>query len=191
MQEQWRVFIAIPLPLERKEWLKKQMDNHDSAVKAFKKKSDYRDYHITIQFLGDVEPDKVIHIHEAMNQAAASMQAFSLQLKDWGTFGQPASPRVLWCGIEGDLNSLQQLYGSLTDKTKRIGFEPEHRPYRPHLTISRQYQGTETFSMDKLPQWDDHSAADRTWKVDRIVLYRTRLGQRPMYEEIAESLIHS
>lgn len=190
MQEQWRVFLAVPLPAELKLMLHHELQLTPSVLESFKKQTDYRDYHITVQFLGDVASERIQEIHKAMNRAAALMSRFTVGLSGWGTFGRMETPRVLWCDIQGQLNALHQLYAKLIAETRLLGFQPEERPYRPHITVARQYQGTESFSLAKLSELGQASDVSYAWEVDRIVLYRTHMGKKPMYEAIAESTIN-
>jgi 2'-5' RNA ligase len=44
---------------------------------------------------------------------------------------------VLWIGLEGDLTTLDRLYRQLEDSMIKIGFPPENRGFKPHLTLAR------------------------------------------------------
>ena len=49
----------------------------------------------------------------------------------------PNNPRVLWVGLNGDLDALSQLQSSVEAHCRTLGFDPDQRPFRPHLTLGR------------------------------------------------------
>ena len=69
--------------------------------------------------------------------AAAAMSApLSLSLGPGGTFGGRRA-RVLWIGLEGELERLERLAGSLNEQLAVEGWDPPDRPLRPHITLGR------------------------------------------------------
>lgn len=184
MEPVWRMFIAIPLPDEVKKWIKLNMSDPDTN-KSYKRLTDAQDYHITVQFLGDAAASRVSEIVAGMQAAVASQSAFELQAMTWNTFGRVERPRVLWMDVEGDRESLHTLQQQVGIEMDKLGFAPESRAYHPHITTARQYQGEADFDLQSLRK---QLMEDRPcWTVDRLVLYRTRLGQIPMYEIVGEA----
>ena len=55
-----------------------------------------------------------------------------LRLTDAGTFGT-----AVWLGLDGELDRLAELAGSVQDAVRAVGVDLESRPWRPHLTIGR------------------------------------------------------
>ena len=47
--------------------------------------------------------------------------------------------RVLWIGVDGDLQPLRLLQAGIEDALTAIGFSPEKRGFNPHLTIGRMH----------------------------------------------------
>ena len=171
-----RLFTAVPLSEEARgaisSWtdgLKKQM--------SFRKWVHPQDYHITLQFLGDTEAGRVESVITALRRAAAGQSAVELTLHGAGVFGQPSAPRILWTGIDGELEKLHGLYKRITAAMSPLGFPPEDRPYRPHITAARKF--TEGHISDGLLRKGPESVS---WKADSIVLYRTNMHASPMYE---------
>jgi len=93
-------------------------------------------FHITLQFLG--ETDQLNQIRAALEQVKAS--AVSLTFHGAGFFPNPKSPRIFWVGIDSDEN-LQQLSNQIRGALKPLGFERDHGPYKPHLTLARAGSG--------------------------------------------------
>ncbi|WP_145333248.1 RNA 2',3'-cyclic phosphodiesterase [Paenibacillus xylanexedens] len=180
-----RLFIAVRLPESVQQFLHMQAKLIRNKL-DFRKWTDQRDYHITLQFLGDTLMSDVGHIRAALHNVAADFHTFDLQLSEWGTFGLEKTPKVLWRGVNGDVERLHQLQQKIVKSTKSLGFEAELRPYRPHVTVARKYLGS-------LPGIDhdgvfeivtEHASHGNSWSVDGFVLYVTRLGQTPMYETV-------
>jgi 2'-5' RNA ligase len=71
-----------------------------------------------------------------------------------------------------------------------LGFRQDDRPFRPHLTLARRFSGEYRFSNRALSQATVQSDP-LSWKVDRIVLYESRLGERPMYRVLREFVFQS
>ena len=62
---------------------------------------------------------------------------FSLSIGGAGVFPDPRRPRVLWLGMNGDVERLLAFQKGLDQSLQEIGFPREERPFRPHLTLGR------------------------------------------------------
>ena len=47
------------------------------------------------------------------------------------------TPRVVWAGLNGDLEVVERVWFELDERLGDAGFTRESRPFRPHLTIGR------------------------------------------------------
>lgn len=138
MSERWRLFIAIELPndiIKRIERVQHQFEEQipARAVRWVNPAS----IHLTLKFLGDVETDRVDRLKGALDQTAASHHPLSLEVNGTGCFPNTRRPRVLWLGLDGDQESLGRLQQSVEDSMVGLGFDPENRPFSPHLTLAR------------------------------------------------------
>ena len=91
-----------------------------------------RNYHLTLAFLGGVAAARL----DEVRAAAAGARAARFELV-MDCHGHWPGPRVAWLGCrrsppEAD-RLAQALWGALTP----LGFRPEPRPFRPHLTVLR------------------------------------------------------
>ncbi len=197
-----RVFVAVPLPGPLKDRIRAWSDEL-RTVYPFRKWTDAADLHITLQFIGDTLPEQVSELRTVLAAAAQSgrVRPFVLTLSGTGTFGIPESPKVFWAGIGGDREGLHHARNIVAEETSSLGYKTEERAYNPHLTIARNYRGTEPFRNPQLPllpetsdagssrgtevRTADDSAALLSWTVDEIVLYRTHMHRLPMYETVA------
>lgn len=180
-----RLFTALRLPAPIQSSLRMSAGQVQGKL-DFRKWTDYRDYHITLQFLGDTLVSDIGHLRKALRSASAGIQPFELQLSGWGTFGLEEAPKVLWKGIEGERSQLNLLQKQIAQATSSLGYEAELRPYSPHITIARKFLGQIPGNEDKgifgaLPE---HSLGVNSWMVEDFVLYVTQPGQTPMYEVV-------
>ena len=93
--------------------------------------------HLTLVFLGETEPEKVRLVQAVMNVAAAAHPSFTLQPTQLGCFPNQARPRTIWAGLGGDIQVAQSLKKTLDAGLEPLGWEPEKRPFAPHLTLGR------------------------------------------------------
>ena len=93
-------------------------------------------FHVTLQFLGETK--KFDEIRRALKQIKA--ESGQLSFRGAGFFPTPKSPRVFWVRIESD-QRLQALADSVATAMHSLGFEPDHGPYTPHLTLARSDSG--------------------------------------------------
>ena len=95
--------------------------------------------HLTLRFLGEVPGDRDAPSRALWREAAAAASRFTLRLEGIGSFPPRGRPRVLWVGVheDGPAGRLQRLAEDLEGAARTAGFEPENRPFRPHLTLAR------------------------------------------------------
>lgn len=139
MKEPWRVFCAIELPPD----VRARVLDHITKLRSASptaRVSWARDegLHITLKFLGEMEPHKVRALSQAADHATQHVQPFSLVLENTGTFPTSGTPRVLWIGVSDRSGNLAKLQQSLEDECANEGFIREERTFHPHLTIARQ-----------------------------------------------------
>ena len=54
-----------------------------------------------------------------------------------GAFPSRRKPRVIWIGMEGEVQRLTRIQARVENALEPLGFGREKRPFRPHLTIGR------------------------------------------------------
>ncbi|ASS98495.1 MULTISPECIES: RNA 2',3'-cyclic phosphodiesterase [Geobacillus] len=173
-------FIAVPLTAEVKQAIAR-FSNEAAPSLPFRTWVHEQDYHITLAFLGDVPLEKMAPLGEAMTAVAARCAPFSLALAGLGTFGERTSPRIFWQGVETEAQ-LHALRRDVYEACMKLGFSLDRRPFAPHITIARKWQGTEPFHPDRLRSL---AAAKAVFSVREMVLYRTNMERTPKYEAIA------
>jgi 2'-5' RNA ligase len=93
--------------------------------------------HLTLKFLGEVEPALISNLSESLEKVSVSAGSLALRLYGLGCFPNQRSPRVIWCRIDGDTDGLAGLQQKVEAVCQEFGFAPENRPFRPHLTLGR------------------------------------------------------
>ena len=93
--------------------------------------------HLTLKFLGEVDPEIVSELAESLDSAAKTHAGFELRLHGLGCFPNQRNPRVIWCGIEGETERLSEIHQAVETACTSFGFAPENRQYHPHLTLGR------------------------------------------------------
>ncbi len=135
--EKIRVFVAVELPDD----VKAQFAGLVSAIDALEVNGARTvrpdGIHLTLKFLGDVSAELVPDIESAIDSAAAGAEPFDLSLGDAGVFPNLGAARVLWVGVEGDLERLGRLQQRVEMNMADLGFKPERRRFNPHITAGR------------------------------------------------------
>ncbi len=105
--------------------------------------------HVTLQFLGAVDPAAVEPLGSALASAVAGVRAFEVGLGGFGAFPDLDRPTVLWLGVERH-PALELLANDVARALAPLGFAPELRPFRPHVTIGRARRGARASAWDGL-----------------------------------------
>ncbi|MCK5738100.1 RNA 2',3'-cyclic phosphodiesterase [bacterium] len=131
-----RAFLAIEIPVSIKQGIGAFQDElresgHGvSWVKA-------ANLHITLKFLGNIDWNQRRAIIAALPEVCQNYDPFSIRVKETGVFPNVKQPRIFWVGCSDSKNILGQIFLSIDKALTDIGFEPEARPFSPHLTIGR------------------------------------------------------
>lgn len=140
--------------------------------------------HVTLCFIGWRPPDAIAPIGAAVERCAPAcggVTALTLGEPLWLPRGRP---RVLALGLEDGRGQLAALQAQVAAALAASGwYEPEARPYLPHVTVARVRRG-ETVSrrpaLPPLPAMAFGGAA--------VVLYRSHLQQSgARYERLSVS----
>jgi RNA 2',3'-cyclic 3'-phosphodiesterase len=184
-----RLFVAVPLPPEPLAACQSLIDAVRSGpLGGIPRWVHVDNLHLTVRFLGDTPPDLVPDVALAVRDALAGSPAFEVVLAGAGAFPAARKARALWLGIEQGAGGLGALAAALDPALEPLGWPPDDRPYRPHLTVAR---------LDSASIADGAAVADvlrsaatgwRTaFRAHRVVLYRSHLGGGPpRYEPVVE-----
>lgn len=171
-----RAFIAIDLPGSLRNDLERLQDGL-RAIGAPVSWVRPASIHLTLKFLGNIEHAKVPLIGEELAEIAARQTPFRLQPKACGAFPTLKQMRVLWVGLNGDVDILRSLQERIDSSLGALGFQPEKRPFRGHLTLGRVKTRKPVPALQKalLDQQDFRSEA---FDVTGLVLYKSDLSPK-------------
>jgi 2'-5' RNA ligase len=99
-------------------------------------------WHVTLQFLGNVETAVVPDLHSACRRAAADVRAFGIELAGASAFPTPHRARTLFVAVTRGHAELARLAERLSDETAALGFARDERPFHGHVTFGRQKHGS-------------------------------------------------
>jgi 2'-5' RNA ligase len=133
-----RAFIAIELPARVKQYLAALTDElaartPSRSVRWVKAER----MHLTLRFLGETDKNLLPRLGAALDTAGTEHAPFALQLDGFGCFPNCRRPRVLWAGLAGDLEAAASLKAGIDAALEPVGWAPEERPFKPHLTLGR------------------------------------------------------
>jgi 2'-5' RNA ligase len=131
-----RTFIAIPLPPEGRTMLGRLQETLRS-FRAEVKWTAADSIHLTLRFLGEIDPCTLPSLAGLLRTGTGRVPPFRLRMRGLGGFPSLRNPRVIWCGLEGDLVQLAALRDQVASACLQAGFTPEERPFHPHLTLGR------------------------------------------------------
>jgi len=93
--------------------------------------------HLTLRFLGEIEPMRLEQVREAVAAAAAAVVPFTVSLGGLGGFPSGRAPRVLWASVAAGGEGLEVLYDALEAGLVARGIPGESRAFHPHVTLAR------------------------------------------------------
>lgn len=93
--------------------------------------------HVTVWFFGDVMPADIPLLGAAMDRVGAASAPFSLSVGGVGGFPDTARPRTVWLGVREGARELTAIHRALAAELSPLGYLPEERGFRPHVTLGR------------------------------------------------------
>ncbi|MCL4242161.1 MAG: RNA 2',3'-cyclic phosphodiesterase [Dehalococcoidia bacterium] len=176
-QDHVRLFVACEVPDEVKEAIGETIEGlrkkSGPAVRWIKPEG----VHVTLKFLGEVPVKKLPAVKLAIQEAVVGHSPFELEFSNIGTFGGREGLRIMWVGIAGDVLRLEALVRAVNAALAVVGFEPERRPFRPHLTLGRVRDEIGTRQRAEI-----EVAVGKTdvpgvnWRTSQVSLMRSKLG---------------
>ena len=132
--------------------------------------------HLSLLFLGDVPAERLPLAADSLRESLAGVSGFVLRAAGVGFFGRPASPRVIWAGIE-EHAALAEAQRRVREAMGILDLSLEDRPYVPHVTLGRVRSGRGRTRL--LAELEAHrDAVFGEFAVDRIALMRSTLASR-------------
>ncbi len=131
-----RLFVAFMLPDDTQNRIRAVVRSWPELRKQFCGRP-ASEYHFTLKFLGDVAPDDAERVADALEPAFDGMRAFDVALGKLGAFPNEGRASVLWWGVDDGADELRECARRVEDALGPLGFDPEKRSYKPHVTLAR------------------------------------------------------
>lgn len=93
--------------------------------------------HLTLKFLGHTPFEATDEINDVLQKMVANHSGMELDINATGCFPKIERPRVLWLGVGGQVNKLQDFVADVNNKLEKLGFPLEESKFIPHITLAR------------------------------------------------------
>jgi 2'-5' RNA ligase len=127
-----RVFVAIGLPAEARAAVAGFMGSLPLPGKLVPPEN----LHLTLRFLGEIDAVSFDRLCAELDQTELP-DGFRLRLHGLGAIPTAGNATVAWIEVRDEGERLGACQRAVEDACQGAGFDPEERPFRPHLTISR------------------------------------------------------
>ncbi|QES52064.1 RNA 2',3'-cyclic phosphodiesterase [Streptomyces venezuelae] len=166
------MFIALAPPDDAKEELAQALQPAYDAYPRMRWNR-IEDWHITLAFLGELPVTAVPLLRPPLADLAARRRPLDLALSGGGHFDE----RVLWTGIDGDLEGLHLLAAEVRALVKECGVSFPERPLRPHLTLARARRNQPAYAVEAAAGLTAFTG--RRWQAERLHLVGSNIGRGP------------
>jgi RNA 2',3'-cyclic 3'-phosphodiesterase len=184
-----RLFVAVPLAEAARAAVEELVVGVRDRLAAAGVQADSRagvrwvrtdGLHLTLRFLGPTPLDQVDAVAAAAAQTAteAAQAPFEVVIGGAGAFPSPGRPRTLWLGIERGADELAALAAALDERLVPLGWPPEDRPFRPHLTLARA-DGRRAGPATAQALIEAAAPLRVPFEADRLVLFESVTGGGP------------
>ena len=170
-----RTFIAIKVPGHVRDVLSQVVQTLQKIEFINVRWVRTESIHLTLKFLGDINPKLVPQIGNAMVDSARESSTFGLRLSNLGTFPTLSKPRVLWIGLQGEIGALTKLQLKTEGQLESIGFPRSKGPFNPHLTVGRVRSDLTSSQRIKLGEILKEPSPYVHWRVSELHLIQSTL----------------
>ena len=179
-----RTFIAVEVPEPVREKLSREIAFMKAGAPLVKW-SRPENIHLTLRFLGDVKETDLEELFEAVRESVEAVAPFALEMKGIGAFPNWRHPRVVWAGCGEGEGEATGLAAAVEEACVELGYEPERRPFRPHLTLGRVKQPADAMGLAEAVRGAENKPFGYL-DVDEVVVFMSSLRRTgPVYSPMA------
>lgn len=181
MTDTARLFVAADLPdgirAMLAAWARRQVGRRDD-LRLVPEVA----LHLTLAFLGDLPVACIDELGTALAECADGGVPLGVGAPLWLA---PRRPHVLTVGIEDPSGALAHLHhGVEAVLADTVGYAPDRRAFRPHVTVARVRRGAH------VRPWDLPDPDRARFGAVAVTLYRSRLGAGgAQYEPLARAVL--
>ncbi|HET9489215.1 MAG TPA: RNA 2',3'-cyclic phosphodiesterase [Methylomirabilota bacterium] len=133
--------------------------------------------HLTLKFLGGVEPERLERVAAALGAAAATVAPFEVALRGLGAFPSQRRPRVVWAGAHTGGAAVTALAARVEDALGPLDFPREARAFSAHVTLGRVREPRRAAALGEALAADAEKDFGR-FRVEQVTLMRSDLSPR-------------
>ncbi|HNX03051.1 MAG TPA: RNA 2',3'-cyclic phosphodiesterase [Candidatus Cloacimonas sp.] len=131
-----RTFIALELPKPLKSELGSVINKYAKATPPFVNWVKPENLHLTLLFIGDVQPQEIRVIEEVLEKEWEGLSPFSFCAEGLEFF--PAiNPHLLWLKLSSESDGIFKLNRRLLKELSTRGIEADKKPMKLHITLAR------------------------------------------------------
>jgi len=180
-----RSFLAIELPkaiLSKIEEVQGDLRSTHADVRWVSPEK----IHLSLKFFGNIEESRIDPIFKSIEEPVRNTPPFSVRVRGAGAFPSLKNPRVIWMGLADGKEMLISLQEQIEASLGKIGFEPEDRPFQPHLTLGRMKSSREKVELvRRMERYTEEEFGD--FRVERVILFKSDLRPSgPIYTPLRE-----
>ena len=162
-----RLFAALDIPEEVAEALAPRQ----TGIKGARwRKAEA--LHVTLKFAGEIREDVARDLDAEL--LAIASRPFAIVLQGAGAFGEGVDLHAVWAGV-AETEPLMRLAKACEAAARRAGLKPEHRIYRPHVTLA-YLNRPDPVEVAAWVQANNLLKSEPIW-IDRFGLYSSTLGK--------------
>jgi len=169
-----RLFIAVDFN-ELKDYFNELQGQLPGNAKLSLTKS----FHLTLKFLGEVQPNKADEIISILK--GIKFEHFTAYLDSAGIFPDENNIRVVWVGLRPE-DKIFELQKKIDDALKPL-FKKE-KGFKPHITLARvKYIDDNKYFLEEIGKI---KVENKKIEVKNFKLMKSNLtAERPVYEDLA------
>jgi len=173
-----RLFVAVEIPADAIAQLVAIQPLPKPGMRA----AEASQMHLTLHFIGQAETAQV-----AAALASVVAMQFPLTIQGVGHFSSPRGAVTLWAGV-AENPQLLELHAATAVALSGLGFQPERRPYHPHITLARWRKGVDRGVVEELVT--QYASLSREIDVTRFGLYSSaNVNGAPVYSRECSYLL--
>lgn len=170
MSDRVRAFFALPIPDAARQALLEAQLAMKPRAGAVPRWVDASQMHLTLKFLGWVDPDRVPRFVALTESAAAGVAPVDTAWTGLAAFPGTHRARVIVAEVADPGGALSTLAGRIEAAVEALDIPREERAFRAHVTLARIKRP------GNVESWLDGVTLEGALRLDELVLYRSELA---------------
>jgi RNA 2',3'-cyclic 3'-phosphodiesterase len=173
-----RLFIGLPLPTSLQNSLKESwtgISNKPGHLRPFRPSL----WHLTIAFLGEVEPERLDPLKELVAKAAAHPPKGGFSIDRFETFPKKKPNRIVARARPLDVDSWKPFVETVVEMVSIAAPNVDRKPWLPHISITR------TLKKTTLDPWHAAIKPPVIWKSNKLaIIHSTPTSHGSIYKNL-------